>query len=936
MTAPVLNTYKVSFTLKRLLQTFIGGPRFIPPPDSDINAIIVSILLSMLLFLLPLGFGETFTAAFINSSGGSLMAGLVTGIAQAIFTLTIQIPFILPSSTYQKHQNLPSYSQRATATFSATQDEDLEPLSLDDMSSLWRFVVSPTLSKGEGKGRWKGVVVAFKLLVLAVWSGAIVGGACAFLQLGNVQRVPNFTDSSTSMAIHIFGWLSVCNSIWSITCSPPPESNTYEGEDDLQFDRLTRSFYIGLLLILAALLAHVLLCGGTPTLTVPRLLIQVTFSALGPGITYAMIQSSSPTSIWPTFGFLIAIVGCLASSRLWFNILVTILLPSPHPTSKQPATLEPQAAHPTRFQHLISHLRNDLPGLILRIAIAFSTVLVPAMQINSSQSISSMTSTSHTITAALTFGYISLRRITTAGLPASFPIITNPIRISSKGNMNMSRQSQNGESVIKIFIGIISVIIHFGLPLSTAANIVAAMLYANSDREKPYGPHPDSSLYKQLIPSLSTSLTSTASPIYLQPISLFPTTPPPLLIKLDLRMILIRPTEVWYEGCGVVATGLEMKGTSCHTVESVVVEEILEEMDTAHGKGDRLAKWVYPGRMNVLESLGRVHVKSYSDASSSVTGILDHPDTLDQLPALFIKCLVYVSRRQLSNIKQNLRLQSLPVNEDSLKNVWKQFPIRWNDMLKMRERNVMVESGYGRFVGGGDDELLMTAVTLGCTATLGINFMGTPPRLMLQSLLRIYRGEISESTPPDLRQWFFAPQQRILRETSLVAWRYAVKLLWESVVEASDVEDLDYLAVSQTLGPRVTDLTYDYANHTIIPNRLPINATWNTAVERNTPHIFTLGDVRADEDPTINTNTQDRDRDRDRYMNSSTPSGGGRGFGNTGFDWGPNSRGGVSQGGYGYGDESMARGGSRILARVMHLSDQNSCEIGRLNNELIR
>ena len=53
-------------------------------------------------------------------------------------------------------------------------------------------------------------------------------------------------------------------------------------------------------------------------------------------------------------------------------------------------------------------------------------------------------------------------------------------------------------------------------------------------------------------------------------------TPPPVLIRLDSRLVIFRVVEVWFEGCTVIASGLEVKGTSCHNLEAVVVEEILD------------------------------------------------------------------------------------------------------------------------------------------------------------------------------------------------------------------------------------------------------------------------------------------------------------------------------------------------------------------------
>jgi hypothetical protein len=124
--------------------------------------------------------------------------------------------------------------------------------------------------------------------------------------------------------------------------------------------------------------------------------------------------------------------------------------------------------------------------------------------------------------------------------------------------------------------------------------------------------------------------------------------------------------------------GLEVKGTSCHNVEALGVEEAFDGMyslsGSSHLLSGRVLQVIYHRKASKLMSLGltftplftgltpcdtlktcllllfqplgSINLKTYSDNTSTTTGVLDHPSMLSLMPALFYKTLVYLLRRE--------------------------------------------------------------------------------------------------------------------------------------------------------------------------------------------------------------------------------------------------------------------------------------------------
>ncbi|KAJ3067828.1 Pecanex-like protein 4, partial [Podochytrium sp. JEL0797] len=333
-----------------------------------------------------------------------------------------------------------------------------------------------------------------------------------------------------------------------------------------------------------------------------------------------------------------------------------------------------------------------------------------------------------------------------------------------------------------------------------------------------FAPHPVSQLYKHLTPSLLSRLSAST---HFQPFRLFPLdTPPPLLVRMDSKIMFVRVVENWSEGYQVVVTGLEMRGTSCHEVERVVVEEVGEEGEEG--------RWVSGC---LLEPLGYFNITTYSDSSSVLTGVLDHPDTLKLFPDLLFKCLVYVVWRELESLGDagGGGVQGM----DALS--------RWHEYLRsfdharrsreVEEASILVaEIGYSMLLGGG---------------------AASAPPLNINVLNKLYSGEVSDQVGMDLRKWMLDRAQAGVRRASVRAGRLAVKILWQAQIDGGGMESFQELLES-------LDDHYDNWHLTVHqtppthnkPTQFVEEFTWSEAVERKVPDVFLFGVANKDEDLT--------------------------------------------------------------------------------------
>ena len=112
-----------------------------------------------------------------------------------------------------------------------------------------------------------------------------------------------------------------------------------------------------------------------------------------------------------------------------------------------------------------------------------------------------------------------------------------------------------------------------------------------------------------------------------------------LLVRYQDRLIVVQILERGYKYCTLIARGLELQETSCHTVEAARVDDIFEDVFT---KDRSSACGINPYPSHTLTPLNCLVVETYSDAHNILTGVIDQPENAEKQSANFMKCLVWL------------------------------------------------------------------------------------------------------------------------------------------------------------------------------------------------------------------------------------------------------------------------------------------------------
>eukprot|EP00842_Homolaphlyctis_polyrhiza_P005468 jgi/Hompol1/5922/HPOL_000313-RA len=281
-----------------------------------------------------------------------------------------------------------------------------------------------------------------------------------------------------------------------------------------------------------------------------------------------------------------------------------------------------------------------------------------------------------------------------------------------------------------------------GLPLHILSFPRPTRLWNSFNRE--YRSGQDAKLYSIMAPSLIRSISRLIALGRIPPI--YPGDM--LLARLESRLLLLRGVETWFEGATVVITGAELEPTSCHALEGAEVDGILDHALVA----DRLRKptWINDSWFHSLSPVGLAEATSYVESKLVTTGILDSPDTLRLFPGVFFKVLVYCLLRT-TDLNDLVTYRDAPVQRPMLQTCWKRFPLKWFEHLKANDAT---------------------------------NFESFSMSLM--GLFDIYKGDLPYSVNSECRLWWTHAIRTSLRKTCLKAFRFAVKLVYEDVIEGGD------------------------------------------------------------------------------------------------------------------------------------------------------
>ena len=155
--------------------------------------------------------------------------------------------------------------------------------------------------------------------------------------------------------------------------------------------------------------------------------------------------------------------------------------------------------------------------------------------------------------------------------------------------------------------------------------------------------------YQQLVPKICNELQSTIASGNLVTKSDF------LLVRYQDRLIVVHILERGYKYCTLIARGLELQETSCHTVEATRLDDIFENVFTK----DRTSAFGFnPYPLHSLTPLNCMVVETYSDAHNVLTGVIDQPENIERQSTNFMKCLVWVLLNHQKSEKANDKSES--------------------------------------------------------------------------------------------------------------------------------------------------------------------------------------------------------------------------------------------------------------------------------------
>ncbi len=212
---PLLNHYKYGLLRRRLIQTFLGGPRIRKVPWY-IHVIQIGLL------LLPLGLSIPFIILDgLRVWNNQYLLALVYGITMGVFDLVQGV--VVAAVRWRHHVNNSEITEFDDEEDSVEIFSCLGVETVDFIFSCKRVVgvvAHPVVSVALG-------FVGFYLLLPSVMQDAL--------------------PTAGVVAVSLFGWFALCTAHYSLSVRAPPETAFYRPTDPLGLKFLYRPFYIVLL-----------------------------------------------------------------------------------------------------------------------------------------------------------------------------------------------------------------------------------------------------------------------------------------------------------------------------------------------------------------------------------------------------------------------------------------------------------------------------------------------------------------------------------------------------------------------------------------------------------------------------------------------------------------------------------------------------------------
>jgi len=322
----------------------------------------------------------------------------------------------------------------------------------------------------------------------------------------------------------------------------------------------------------------------------------------------------------------------------------------------------------------------------------------------------------------------------------------------------------------------------------------------------------------------------------------------------EFFLLRLEPYLLWVSvlerGLGYVVLqikGLELATTSCHTVEALRIDEVMEVIDPSTFASTSLCAPVPQGHLySYAPLLSLPSIRSFSITRNVLTGIIDDRDNLRTLTETLVRVVAREIRAELlmahggPEHKGEMSMQRLPRH-------WLTPTVSSFDLQQFEER-VPWPTDYVSFLfssGGATlpptDEALFKKVVCSCVAIvdfLSADVVAAGGRTTAEHVLRTFEGKIGSSLQADYLLAKDNDDARRLKELVIRAYRLSFKALYDCAALAS-LEVLTTPSDPEQFR-EFHILLEEYSAEWMLDAPVENNPAWARAVEEGRLKLFSI------------------------------------------------------------------------------------------------
>lgn len=339
-------------------------------------------------------------------------------------------------------------------------------------------------------------------------------------------------------------------------------------------------------------------------------------------------------------------------------------------------------------------------------------------------------------------------------------------------------------SPISIFISAVfraPIMPFLGLPIFIIVFARPTIFWMEADATMSTGN--DASLYESLAPSLLASISHAVAAGSLT--ALFPGST--LIARIESRVIIIRIIETWFEGYDVTLSGTELEETSCHSLEGAYVDSVLTPaliFDDPYRK----TNWINTNLFSAFQPVGKVSCTNHTESKIVTTGILDQRALLSKITSVYLKVLIYILHMK-SRGELMVGSSDVQVPQAVTESLGNHFPTDWYFQV-VNMQNMNQEKNNETIIASEFIKLSLAIYSI----IVGIGHVSFRPVFTPDLVFEALCGNIALSVPLESKRWFESPKMQGLRQAALLAFRIAIKLLYEqAVVCDADMDSKDLM-----------------------------------------------------------------------------------------------------------------------------------------------